>query len=197
MHTGRQGGAPCVATIWLRVIRNHAPEDLIPSLLGELKHQKPLRREHRKLIREINARMNDGGLLLAARTFRFDLEELIDALDEYSPTGFYFGAHPGDGACYGWWLSESFTEDFDGMTCRRSGRRSHATTVGAILLVNDHGNTSLYTRAGTTGSRSAGRSSSVDAVHHSCRTCTAMSIMTIRRINSTPPGAVGKLARHD
>ncbi len=33
-------------------------EDLIPSLLDELRRQKPLRREHRKLAREIAKRMD-------------------------------------------------------------------------------------------------------------------------------------------
>jgi len=44
----------------------------------------------------------------------YDLEVLFDAMNEYAPEGFYFGAHPGDGADYGFWLSESFVEDFDG-----------------------------------------------------------------------------------
>ena len=75
-----------------------------------------------------------------------DLQELFDALHCYSPEGFYFGSHPGDGADYGWWLSESFTEDFDGL------RVDDLSDVprdyfGSILLVNDHGNLSLYTRA--------------------------------------------------
>lgn len=43
-------------------------------------------------------------------------------------------------------LSESFTEDFDGLRVNDLSEvpRGH---VGSILLVNDHGNTSLYLRA--------------------------------------------------
>jgi hypothetical protein len=31
------------------------------------------------------------------------LEELFDILDNLSPPGYYFGAHPSDGVDYGWW----------------------------------------------------------------------------------------------
>lgn len=31
------------------------------------------------------------------------LESLSDALSENAPDGYYFGAHEGDGACFGFW----------------------------------------------------------------------------------------------
>ena len=31
------------------------------------------------------------------------LESLFDTLDSYSPEGYYFGAHLGDGSDYGFW----------------------------------------------------------------------------------------------
>ena len=34
------------------------------------------------------------------------LESLFDTLDSYSPEGYYFGAHPGDGSDYGYWEKE-------------------------------------------------------------------------------------------
>ena len=38
------------------------------------------------------------------------LEDLTDALQELAPTGFYFGASEGDGACFGFWLNESWID---------------------------------------------------------------------------------------
>jgi hypothetical protein len=38
------------------------------------------------------------------------LEELTDALQELAPTGFYFGSQDGDGACFGFWLEETWAE---------------------------------------------------------------------------------------
>lgn len=34
------------------------------------------------------------------------VHDLIDALDSTAPAGHYFGAHPGDGAAFGFWEAE-------------------------------------------------------------------------------------------
>jgi len=121
------------------------PEDLIPSFVWTLEHQRPLRREHRKLVTAITKAMEAVGYF-DGDDCSDDLDELFTALDEYSPEGFYFGAHPGDGADYGWWLSESFTEDFDGLKVSDLSEVPR-DYFGSILLTTDHGNLSLYTRA--------------------------------------------------
>jgi hypothetical protein len=38
------------------------------------------------------------------------LLSLFDLLQEASPPGFYFGCHPGDGALFGFWLSEDWED---------------------------------------------------------------------------------------
>lgn len=36
----------------------------------------------------------------------FDLEQLNTLLNEFAPDGYYWGAHPGDGASLGFWKHE-------------------------------------------------------------------------------------------
>ena len=135
-------------------------EDLIPAFLSELRSQKPLRREHRKLVREITQRMDadythDGcglwncGMNQDAENYfgtedaDYDLESLFDALNEYAPAYFYFGAHCGDGSDFGYWLSEGFADDFDGLKVSDTSEVPRGYS-GEVLHVNDHGNCTLY-----------------------------------------------------
>ena len=41
------------------------------------------------------------------------LLSLFDLLNEASPSGFYFGSHPGDGALFGFWLSDGWESALD------------------------------------------------------------------------------------
>lgn len=41
-----------------------------------------------------------------AEEYGYLLERLTDKLDELAPEGVYFGAHPGDGADFGYWEVE-------------------------------------------------------------------------------------------
>ena len=146
------------------------PEDLIPAFVSELEQQKPCHRKHRALIREVNTYLNleecgscgayhpegfAGDCRENQKRFANDedffqsetaselLNELMDALNEYAPAYFYFGAHPGDGADFGFWLSENMPEDFDGL---KVSDLSEVPTgySGEVLHVNDHGNMTLY-----------------------------------------------------
>jgi hypothetical protein len=95
-----------------------------------------------KLIREINSHMKQEDYF-SSDDADYDLEALFDALQEYAPPYFYFGAHPGDGADCGFWLSESFPDDFDGLKVSDLSEVPTGYT-GEVLIVNDHGNISLY-----------------------------------------------------
>ena len=117
------------------------PEDLIPEFAWTLKHLAPIRREHHKLVREAEAledyESEDAGYIL---------EDLFDALNEYAPAYGYFGAHPGDGSDYGFWLSESFDQDVEDSGGIKIADLSELPKgySGEALLVNDHGNATLY-----------------------------------------------------
>jgi hypothetical protein len=64
------------------------------------------------------------------------LEDLTEALQDLAPTGFYFGASEGDGACFGFWLSEDWAEALEerGIDCEDS-----AGTAELIQAFDDHG----------------------------------------------------------
>lgn len=80
------------------------------------------------------------------------VEELFDALQEFAPPYAYFGALPGDGADYGFWLSEEFEHDFDGLKID-DWRDIPIDYVGEIAFISDHGN---VTFGYTTEKRSEG-----------------------------------------
>ena len=80
-------------------------------------------------------------------------QELFAILGEYCPPYTYFGSHPGDGADYGVWTSQESLDE--------AIRYGEITSVGdlseldemltnggvipaAVLVVNDHGNMTLY-----------------------------------------------------
>lgn len=148
------------------------PEDLIPAFIDELLSQTPTRREHLKLIKEIRQRIGEAlysGDYYDTDDCVEDLDDLFTALDSYSLPYFYFGAHPGNGSDYGYWLSEDWQEQFDGIIESDNGFRSTFTqngkTVdacrdcpagcsgnhaipreysGELVRINDHGNVTLY-----------------------------------------------------
>lgn len=70
--------------------------------------------------------------------------EMADALNDHAPPYCYFGAHEGDGACFGFWPdlescreSVEFVGDFDA---------PEDGFTGEWLHVSDHGNATLYVR---------------------------------------------------
>ena len=82
-------------------------EDLIPCFVKLLRD---LGEEDAELD-EIEERMTKPGYY-GSDEATYDLEEyLFDMLDSFAPCDAYFGAHPGDGSDYGYWLFEYAKED--------------------------------------------------------------------------------------
>lgn len=76
-------------------------------------------------------------------------ETLFDVLNEFAPPYFYFGSHIGDGADYGFWLSEGFEDEFDGLKVNDLSEldlEDNKDYCGEVLLVNDRGNCTLYSK---------------------------------------------------
>ena len=118
------------------------PEDLIPEFAYTLRELRgALPRDLYNDIRKCEAAWARG------ETYEFEddmMETLFDALGEYAPPYAYFGTNPGDGADYGFWLSESMEQDFDGLKVSDTSEVPKHYT-GEVLHVNDHGNITLYT----------------------------------------------------
>ena len=126
--------------------------DLIPAFLDELDWQvrqgkkrgylKEINRIRRAADKEITEELDD---YFTSESASFDLEYLFNSLNDFAAPYFYFGSHPGDGADYGYWLSEDMEYDFDGL------KVSDLSEVpkeyrGEVLHINDHGNITLYVK---------------------------------------------------
>lgn len=72
------------------------------------------------------------------------VQTLENVLNEYAPPFVYFGAHPGDGAAFGWWV------DFDSMEeAIRNGEETDDSETrflpddNVLVHTNDHGNVTV------------------------------------------------------
>lgn len=77
-------------------------------------------------------------------------EDLWDALNEHAAPYCYFGAHEGDGADYGFWVSfDSLEDDVRYGEVLKVDDTSEVDEDyrGYIMLVSDHGNVTLLSRS--------------------------------------------------
>lgn len=116
-------------------------EDLIPDFAWELKH---LDKDstYAELVKEAEA-IEDYD----SESAGYVLEELFDALNAFAPEYGYFGAHPGDGSDYGFWLYEDWEQiaKDDGVQFVADLPDAESVTNSdKVCVVNDHGNATLY-----------------------------------------------------
>lgn len=127
-------------------------EDLLDTFASELEYQltrqpKRFKRAHyRSLIRA--ARRDLVKLAACPEDTATDeteglVSKLQDALGAFAPPYGYFGAHEGDGASFGFYLSNYALEYFDGLRVEDVSEVPRDYR-GEVLHVNDHGNVTLY-----------------------------------------------------
>lgn len=120
-------------------------EDLIPTFCYELRNMPHVSRDHKRMVRQIEARTQTEGYYQSEECM-WDLESLFGSLNAYAGPFLYFGSHPGDGADYGFWLSESWDEDGDVLKVSDLSE-VEPVYVGFVAVINDHGNITLYKRS--------------------------------------------------
>jgi len=118
--------APTINGWWRGTISEgtHRRRDLIPrfvSVLSDIVEESTLEpgADHPSRVRvvgEMDSRLGDiernmslDGYYTSDQSDT-DLERLFDMMNSYAPDGFYFGAHPGDGADFGFWINEEGDE---------------------------------------------------------------------------------------
>ena len=138
-------------------------EDLIPvfmDLLAEVdaKQAKKLSWEYRKLLyyyteERIKPYSDEEVEDLNEQASYLINDVLFEALGEYCPPYTYFGSHPGDGADFGVWVSDSIEDDVRYGELVKIEDLAELDEMLAeckipknVLLVNDHGNMTLYTQ---------------------------------------------------
>ena len=110
-------------------------EDLVPAFMSVLRELSP---DHKLLTADVDDQDEE------------ELDDLVvslfDALEEFAPPYCYFGAHPGDGSDYGFWVWDDIQQQMDPDTSLivEDTAQVPADFVGEVLLVSDHGNMTLF-----------------------------------------------------
>ena len=128
------------------------PEDLIPPFLWECSRIRLSHAERdtvRGIAREFHTFPDDFDIDAVNAAWREQMDDaltsLFDILNAHCPDFCTFGAQEGDGSDYGVWVSWDALDDGDVF----KGEREHAAKSDRYTLeVNDHGNATLYRRAG-------------------------------------------------
>ena len=155
MKTSRTLSLGSISTSTLRM------EDLLPTLLDELSALR-LTRAERATVRDIRKRMDAAEQVepevgerepldyFETDDAEDDYETLCDIANDHTPDYCYFGSHEDDGADIGVWPVEDLflSGNRDGGYDGHIGHTRDQRTYPYALEVNDHGNATLYRRAG-------------------------------------------------
>ena len=111
------------------------PQDVLPAMMDVLKQYHP--KEYQEVVGTIS---DEFGLTYTElcghenhpawqdETMAWILYEVAwDAMNDIAPDGYYFGANPGDGADYGYWLDDDWKEEEDDF-CYCCGRGNRTLT---------------------------------------------------------------------
>lgn len=135
-------------------------QDLLESFSNELEWQInrngnflslpenfPMRDRLAKLLGEArDAWSEEGKALQDEETASEIVGELQDALGEFSPQWGYFGAHEGDGACFGFWVDIDAAKEDCNFVSSKDGEYPSDDYEGEWLHINERGNATLYLR---------------------------------------------------
>src|SRR5690606_4463656 len=126
-------------------------EDLVPAFLEELKTLDPDRAAYYVERIPAEALEDEDHIWWQTGEAMWMLEELFDVLNEYALPFTYFGALEGDGSDFGFWIDRYSLQEAiaDGEVLRVEDLSEvPADYEGLLLVENDHGNLTLYERAG-------------------------------------------------
>ena len=130
-------------------------QDLVRSFIWEIEYLEDVRLTAEELQIPEDALEDEDNEWWDTEDASFLLNELFDRLEEHAPSYCYFGAHDGDGSDFGFWpLWDSINDEVTRVDELPDGpfhpdefddgwTKDNRVTNGC-LLVNDHGNATLY-----------------------------------------------------
>lgn len=127
-------------------------EDLVPTFLDVL--QDLDKAKHDEIMEEYKDVLDNDDVDEESDEYhegmQYCCEALFDALNDYAPPYAHFGAHEGDGADYGFWVSwDSLDDDVKfGEVLRCNELPDDFGEADYALVISDHGNATLYGKDG-------------------------------------------------
>ncbi len=127
-------------------------KDLIPAFVEELSllsnrlsfEDKKEASRLRELQSEIEQRADEQLAYHESEQAAWDLDTLTEELTLLAPPYCYFGTLEGDGADFGFWISEEGIAEARYEKTLPSGDELPELAVGEFLVISDHGNMELY-----------------------------------------------------